>query len=258
MKHHLRGQLSYFMRSYLDVWLSTPSFIFTFVFLGEKGIYYEDLYPLIKPLHIHDHGNTPHNQAQNGKPSSETVSNAPSTSNRAFTNPVIPPINAYGTIPIPSHRLVHEPSAVSLASTSSSSSSFVENEHQPLLSSSLLSGKRRKNGLVSSVSQDLIPFSGIVSDLLQLFRFKRQRSRDIENGVIYAEGEPVLTHAKHRPRIAGGGENIPLEIIRALSCWLSVLEERGCIYGEFDVVEISTASWMRWCQARLLEECLVV
>lgn len=42
---------------------------------------------------------------------------------------------------------------------------------------------------------------------------------------------PDLMHAKHRPRIAGGGENIPLEVIRSLTIWLSVLERRGTVPG---------------------------
>ena len=40
-----------------------------------------------------------------------------------------------------------------------------------------------------------------------------------------------ITHSKHRPRIAGGGENLPLEILRSLSVWLSVLDERGVVPG---------------------------
>ena len=41
---------------------------------------------------------------------------------------------------------------------------------------------------------------------------------------------PAL-HSKHRPKVAGGGENLPLEILRCLSEWLSVLEDRGCVPG---------------------------
>ncbi len=41
-----------------------------------------------------------------------------------------------------------------------------------------------------------------------------------------------LTHSKHRPRVAGGGENLPLEIMRSLSIWLSVLDERGVVAGK--------------------------
>ena len=40
-----------------------------------------------------------------------------------------------------------------------------------------------------------------------------------------------FTHSKHRPRLAGGGENLPLEILRCLSEWFSVLEDRGTVTG---------------------------
>lgn len=42
--------------------------------------------------------------------------------------------------------------------------------------------------------------------------------------------------SKRRPRVAGGGENIPLQITRCLSEWYSVLEERGTVPGMFDMI----------------------
>lgn len=40
-------------------------------------------------------------------------------------------------------------------------------------------------------------------------------------------------HVKHRPMVAGGGESLPLEILRCLSEWASVLEDRGTVPGKF-------------------------
>ena len=37
---------------------------------------------------------------------------------------------------------------------------------------------------------------------------------------------------KKRPRVAGGGENLPLEILRCLSEWVSVLDERETVPGK--------------------------
>ena len=42
-----------------------------------------------------------------------------------------------------------------------------------------------------------------------------------------------VSHAKHRPRVAGGGENLPLEILQSLSIWLSILDSRGVVPGAF-------------------------
>ena len=36
---------------------------------------------------------------------------------------------------------------------------------------------------------------------------------------------------KRRPRIAGGGENLPLDILSVLSEWVSLLEGRGTVPG---------------------------
>jgi putative membrane protein len=38
---------------------------------------------------------------------------------------------------------------------------------------------------------------------------------------------------RFRPRVLGGGENMPLEVARSLSSWMAVLEERGTVPGEF-------------------------
>jgi ion channel-forming bestrophin family protein len=38
-------------------------------------------------------------------------------------------------------------------------------------------------------------------------------------------------HAKHRPWVAGGGDNLPLDIIRCLAEWVSVLDDRGAMTG---------------------------
>jgi len=97
------------------------------------------------------------------------------------------------------------------------------------------------------VSKELIPFSGIV-DVLRMGRGRKNRRRlrgDAENnlprGPGTAEEVDVLggdeetgdegLHRKHRPRVAGGGENVPLEVLRALSCWLAVMEEGGKVPG---------------------------
>jgi putative membrane protein len=43
-------------------------------------------------------------------------------------------------------------------------------------------------------------------------------------------------HTKHRPVVAGGGENLPLEVLRCLSEWMSVLEDRGTVPGALSEV----------------------
>jgi hypothetical protein len=40
-----------------------------------------------------------------------------------------------------------------------------------------------------------------------------------------------LARGKHRPKVAGNGQNLPLEILRCLSDWCSILEDRGTVPG---------------------------
>lgn len=104
-----------------------------------------------------------------------------------------------------------------------------------------------KHGLISGISHDLIPFSGFVSDVASWFSWRKTEKHgpstdglsDAEAGEIQIEVDALggmserhyWMHAKHRPRIAGGGENVPLQIVRALTSWLSVWEERGYVPG---------------------------
>lgn len=38
-------------------------------------------------------------------------------------------------------------------------------------------------------------------------------------------------HNKHRPKIAGGGQNLPLAILRCLTEWVSVIDDRSTMNG---------------------------
>ncbi|KAI0737203.1 Bestrophin, RFP-TM, chloride channel-domain-containing protein [Daedaleopsis nitida] len=255
---------------------------------GEMGIYYEDLYPLVKPLHEHEHHHQP---SKNKKPTVElaeaidlhpevppfkltpaspSLVSGPSKvtgSASHIPDPIIPPINAYGTFMPPPRHANRSASSLSDVSVSSDPS-----ERRPLLPGQVPERPERR-GLFGSVRVDLIPFGSLWQSIAHMLGFRRDvrtpdGSRvDVETGVPYdggiqrrwdeddVNGNPVgngvgngrteympskliatserlgITHSKHRPRIAGGGENLPLEILRSLSVWLSVLDERGVVPG---------------------------
>jgi len=71
-----------------------------------------------------------------------------------------------------------------------------------------------------SVYIDLVPFGSWWTAFTNLFRRKRPAT-PLAAGV--AAGKHVV--------IAGGGGNIPLEIIKTLSEWMAMLESRGTIPG---------------------------
>ena len=262
---------------------------------GEMGIYYEDLYQLVKPLHNHPHHrrHPPHaDQPPRANGDSQTLMspvpvNSPADATGASLDPVIPPINAYGTFStqnLLSHR-------ASLSSFSSVISGHDSDESHPLLPGQ---AARKRSGIIGAVSSDLIPFGDEAGALLTAFgralmwpfaflgRHTRTRSDEESQVVVAAAEEGIhggcgdqgvtepfdqealaggvqhkfseeprltvtvagrraansvltdasrMTHAKHRPRVAGGGQSLPLEIIYALSTWMSVLEERESVPG---------------------------
>jgi ion channel-forming bestrophin family protein len=73
--------------------------------------------------------------------------------------------------------------------------------------------------------------------LISLFLMKLCQEEDDEDGLQREWSGPVhsmkVGHSKRRPRVAGDGENLPLEIVRCLSEWYSVLEDRGTVAGGF-------------------------
>ncbi|KAL1940447.1 hypothetical protein VTO73DRAFT_9019 [Trametes versicolor] len=263
---------------------------------GEMGIYYEDLYPLVKPLHNHPHHQRNKQTQPPPEETPETVSSPrdlhpedppkallrnpastsshlsrPSLSHHSSRNFVIPPINAYGTFTPPS---LHIPPALSRSSSPSLSDSSSEHgaDRQPLLPGAVPEGAGR-HGLFGSVASDLVPFSAVWRAVGYAFGWRGRNGRtdaagartdvedqagavdadeggiqrrwngDDENGNPTGEGRDGgqvreiltgtlgFTHSKHRPRLAGGGENLPLEILRSLSVWVSVLDERGVMPG---------------------------
>ncbi|KAI1787769.1 Bestrophin, RFP-TM, chloride channel-domain-containing protein [Ganoderma leucocontextum] len=268
---------------------------------GEMGIYYEDLYPFVKPLHNHAHhrhdsmfatnepavnGDTVTSPVRDFQPEaplfalpnphmlSRNALSAPAIHTRVSTShtligsssgkpapdPAIPPINAYGTLPPPLRTTCSTPSLASLTSDG-------DGERRPLLPGAVPQGEvEARRGLLGSVAGGPNPaagVSGVEADI------DRSAGMDDDQGGIQRRwageslnGEPVceeermetleqahphtariraavqdttdrlgITHSKHRPRVAGGGENLPLEILRTLSIWLSVLDERGVVSG---------------------------
>ncbi|KIJ57320.1 hypothetical protein M422DRAFT_40790 [Sphaerobolus stellatus SS14] len=168
-------------------------------------------------------------------------------------NPVVPIITSYGSVNA-EHVLRHQSSRTSLTSSHSG-----EDERDPLLPARL--------PLTSGARIDLIPFLSwgvkIGRAINPYYWYKGWRAHWREgfegndeaggvnirwaNDVNGAEqGRPrgifkrLRRHAarqthtsggKHRPRVAGDGENLPLEILRCLSEWISVLDARGTAPG---------------------------
>ncbi|SJL07656.1 uncharacterized protein ARMOST_11006 [Armillaria ostoyae] len=209
---------------------------------GELGIYYEDLYDLVRPLHDHEH------TVEQKVAAMTTALPVPSRAHRIASNPSLPqvpsipltsrlnfdtqdpPVNAYGTFH-PSKQA----SSISLRHQlrRNTSSSSVHRVLQP-------SQQSGGDNVMDRVSGDLIPFAGFFSTIRGWFRradYESLPSNELRKDPYGADSSqrkwrgPTQPGKKHRPRIAGGGENLPLEILRCLSEWFSVLEDRNTVPG---------------------------
>ncbi|KAI0317615.1 Bestrophin, RFP-TM, chloride channel-domain-containing protein [Amylostereum chailletii] len=181
---------------------------------GEPGLYYEDLYHLTHPLHkVRTHASASISFLSISMLRSSALTPSLAASVR---DPVIPPINSYGSTNYSTHT------QSSLSSRSSSRYSDRE-EYRPLLPSSTPA----TSSLFSKASADLIPFASMFRSLLS-------NGGDEDGGVQrrwIGETPQHSQGSKYRPRVAGSGENMPIEILRYLSDWMSMLEDRGTVPG---------------------------
>ncbi|TFY66915.1 hypothetical protein EVG20_g4168 [Dentipellis fragilis] len=189
---------------------------------SELGMYYKDLYDKIRPLHSHQHLKKRHHSQTREEPT-PTPSAAASTSN--LLNPVIPAINSYSSTSIAHMRHVTRSSSV--YSTDSDS-----RERRPLLPSS----NTAVPSIFSRISSDLIPFARFFRTLFSVYRYEAdgtENASEEEGGVQrqWSSDDMRDNRTKHRPRVAGSGHNLPLEILRRQSDWLSILEDRGAVPG---------------------------
>ncbi|ETW74596.1 hypothetical protein HETIRDRAFT_482364 [Heterobasidion irregulare TC 32-1] len=203
---------------------------------GEQGIYYQDLYGLVRPLHDHPHyAHHRHPVASSTTtsplPTAQPIASAsiPYTSNQTFGDPIIPAINSYGSLHSARHALRR--SSTRSTSTDSSDSSH---ERRLLLPSSMPTTQT----FFSKIAPDLIPFHNAFRTIFGFWSGRRSGDAHTGNG---SEGgvqrrwsdDHKISKAqmKHRPRIAGNGENLPLDILYHISVWLASLEDRGTVPG---------------------------
>lgn len=73
--------------------------------------------------------------------------------------------------------------------------------------------RRGEKDLVNSVEQDDSDTKHIMSNKTRMAKFKSGSNR------------------KFKPAVAGGGENLPLEILRCLTEWVAVLDSRDVVPG---------------------------
>jgi ion channel-forming bestrophin family protein len=212
---------------------------------GELGIYYDDLYHLVRPLHDHTHSVKQQERydaatAAAVAPRSNRVTSSshlplaktpppPSTSSGPPKGPALLPAgNVYGTFD-PSRTGSHTSLKHSLHRSPSHDSNT--SHHQPLLPGSNPMGEG-----ASDVAADLIPFAGVFSSIRMWFHSKFGKQQAIipqYNGGPPPRkwAGPIHPDAKLMKIKTEKGENLPEEVLRCISEWCSVLEDRNTVPG---------------------------
>ncbi|CAK5262402.1 unnamed protein product [Mycena citricolor] len=195
---------------------------------AELGIYYEDLYDLVRPLHDFEDTNT-HFTVANAVPAPVSTEPAAAPPTAASTSS---PVAAGPVASSSSLSTTHASKRPSVAAAVASTTSI----HRPLLPAS---NEPPKDDVLRLVSKDVIPFAGVATSIGRWFRSfwavqkldaheARHKDRSSRmrtwSGPIHPDGLKQLEEIEI-------GENLPEEILRCLSEWVSVLEERGTVPG---------------------------
>ncbi|KAF7288829.1 hypothetical protein HMN09_01364800 [Mycena chlorophos] len=213
---------------------------------GELGIYYDDLYHLVRPLH--DHAHTAKQQhrhmldsaaavAPRRNPGMTSSSHLPVATGKTHVAP--PPSTAagppaqfanssiYGTFEGAGSRngsrtflLRKSPSQRTLRRSSST-----ESHHEALMPAV---NPLEQGG---EVATDLIPFAGVFSGIRRWFGRKEEPVLPQYHGGPPPRkwAGPIHPDVKLMKRKPETGENLPEEVLRCLSEWASVLEDRGTV-----------------------------
>ncbi|KZP01036.1 UPF0187-domain-containing protein [Calocera viscosa TUFC12733] len=195
---------------------------------GEMGVYYEDLYHLVWPV---PHAVVPVGELLFASPSSMATSVALPTIAEGIAATSHPPTVVSVTRQPAATAAPAAPSVKFLLNDRIANGAYTQLDHthngiphtmdtepsQPLLPAQA-SAKSRW-------STDLIPFESIFLNLYDLLLCREFESR------AKKEMRRMARMSKHRPVVAGGGDNIPMEVLGCLSEWIATLDARGTVSG---------------------------
>lgn len=156
-------------------------------------------------------------------------------------DPVIPAINDYGTFDLdPNFLSSHHASSSRHRSKRRSSDSSTQSSESSQSHTRPLWPSAQPRGAGTKVSRDLIPFAGLFVSIARKIKSRKmaenghQHQHSVDPFEALWEGSAVdMLSIKHRPKIAGNGHNLPLEILRCVSEWFSVLEDRATVPGAY-------------------------
>ncbi|KAJ7088039.1 UPF0187-domain-containing protein [Mycena belliarum] len=234
---------------------------------GEVGIYYEDLYELVRPLHDHDNNIDAAPAAAASAPILPTAQQTPPTANTRYgtfssSSSTVASSSAATLKPSPTSHASKRPTNNSDASLAAPGSGSIDSEtvganagahpspYTPLLPAS---NPRREDAVLARVAPEMIAFAGVFTNVARFFsriiarRAERKADDAARNGHRHGHflrcwtgpihpGHPSegVRHVHSAGTVQGilhRGQNLPEEVLRCLSEWFGVLEERGTVPG---------------------------
>ncbi|KAJ6566616.1 Bestrophin, RFP-TM, chloride channel-domain-containing protein [Mycena capillaripes] len=216
---------------------------------GELGIYYEDLYDLVRPLHDFTDPANPRPTVASAvpvPPAPAVAPSAPPPSSLASSTTAVASGSTLLKVSTSTHAAKRPTSASTAPDTSASASGAAIDAHSNSTSQTSIpvllpaSNPAPEDGVLRRVQPDVIPFAGVFTGLGRWVKGivaskkdlgrHRHRGKDRSSrirtwsGPIHPQGVAQLEEYEK-------GENLPEEVLRCLSEWISVLEERGTVPG---------------------------
>ncbi|KAF9066766.1 Bestrophin, RFP-TM, chloride channel-domain-containing protein, partial [Rhodocollybia butyracea] len=188
---------------------------------GEPGLYYSDLYDLVRPLHPQSHNSSsPFTSISNLSGSSTSsitaIENLPPNQNQNKPSSGIASLNVHVPVMTVTRPSPNSPSPARRPATI---------EHGDLV------GEQQEQATELDLDSD---YDVDASGADHQGPWKSETVPRAQSFKVKSWGDTSNrsnSEHKYRPSVAGEGDNLPLEILRCLSEWCSVLEYRGTVPG---------------------------
>ncbi|KAJ7032597.1 UPF0187-domain-containing protein [Mycena alexandri] len=203
---------------------------------GEVGIYYEDLYDLVRPLHDFTDPSNPHPTVASALPTPPSAHAPPLASGSTSAATPTASTSATGvSTATGTDALKAGATHASKRPSGEQGHASQTSIHQPLLPAMQ---PAPEDGVLRRVSPDVIPFAGVFTGVTAWVRgfwaqrkdVNRHRNKDRSSRMRTWTG-PIHPQDVAQLEEVEVGENLPEEVLRCLSEWVSVLEERGTVPG---------------------------
>ncbi|KAF7318124.1 hypothetical protein HMN09_00320400 [Mycena chlorophos] len=204
---------------------------------GELGIYYEDLYHLVRPLHDFTDPANPRPTVASATPPPDVPIAPPPAAGATAAGPVFEPAAAAATATVTEAATTSALKRSNKAHKRPGASQI--SIQQPLLPAQNHSRIADTNGIMQQINADMVPFASVLGTFTGWIRSFWKSNKEQNEGHQHRDRSsrmrtwsgPIHPHGQKELERYEIGENLPEEVLRCLSEWVSVLEDRGTVPG---------------------------